>query len=218
MIAFRLLTAVIAVSCLAAGTVCAYDWAGNGWALYGDHCYKVVAYTGTSEHPWISWADAADAAWDMGIEGYNTYLAAIGSEAEYDFTIYLNEMTVPTGVWLGGYQDPLTTQTDHACWSWIPETRGGTSTPFTFGDPSGGAYIIYPWLHGEPNDMYGPGTEQYLAYVAGGWNDYRIEDDNNVRHYLVEASPVPEPSTLSAVLAGLSSLSSIHFASRRRKS
>lgn len=200
------LAMTLALTCLTTGVVSAYDWSAGGWTSFDGHYYRVVVFAGTEERQWLSWYEAAAAARDLHIDGYNTYLATIGSEAEHSFVVSLDAMGGSVEVWLGGFQYPLTTQTPSACWHWIPEAPDGAPTPFGFGDPSAG-YYVYPWIYGEPNDCYGPGSEQFLACIGGRWNDYRADDDMHVCRYLVEASPVvPEPAAVGTLLAGASVL------------
>ena len=158
---------------------------GNG------HFYEAIQL---ASH--ISWEDAK-----LQAELAGGYLATITS-AEEDVWVRANLLPLITGTgaigefgpWLGGYQEtssPCFSEPSGA-WTWIT------------GEP----WVYTAWCCSEPNN--GPsfgGPENQLMYLldisgVSGWND-----DGNPTHgstitsYLIETTPVPEPST--ALLLGL---------------
>jgi hypothetical protein len=160
-------------------------WAAN------DHDYAVVLA------PLITW-DAAAAATAAFAEGWQ--LATITSAAEQGFVGSL--ALSGSEFWLGGFQNPLTTVAADADWTWV------TGEPFTYTNWNGATFL-------EPNDYYGPGTEQHLALLgsslflgpAGTWNDEG--NPLNVSGYVLERpaqAAVPEPSSIGLTLLGLVSL------------
>ena len=91
-------------------------------------------------------------------------------------------------------------------WHWVNDEG---LIPSSNGNPAGYAN----WLTGEPNDNFGPGSEQFLAInLLGqwGWNDegnvdliagFVVEYDD-----FDEMAPIPAPATLLLVLMGLGGL------------
>ena len=106
-------------------------------------------------------------------------------------------------VWVGGFQYPFDEGNADSGWHWVNEEG---VFPSSNNDPSGYAN----WLTSEPNDAYGPGSEQYLAInLLGqwGWNDEGNVD--LVAGFVIEyedMAPIPVPSTLILVALGLCSL------------
>ena len=87
--------------------------------------------------------------------------------------------------WLGGFQPPNEARPNEG-WQWI------TGEPWAYTN----------WAAGEPNDFFGPASEQYLVYDEGKgkWNDVPL-NWGFVDGYIVEfdALPTPEPSTLGLI-------------------
>jgi len=160
-------------------------WAAN------DHDYAVVLA------PLITWDGAAAAA--AALAG-GWHLATITSAAEQSFVGSLP--LSGSEFWLGGLQNPLTTVPAGANWSWV------TGEPFTYTNWNATTFS-------EPNDFYGPGTEQYLGILgsslfvgpAGTWNDEGLP--LNISGYVLERpaqAAVPEPSSVALTLLGLLSM------------
>ena len=97
---------------------------------------------------------------------------------------------------LGGYQDPknpLSATIATAGWTWVngqgtfPGVNGATGFTQSFSD----------WAPGEPNDYYGPGSEQYMAIGLEGQNLWNDEGAlGNISGYVVEFSCVPDNNSL----------------------
>ncbi len=119
------------------------------------HYYDIVSAHG------ITWNDANTAASSSSYLGLMGHLATITSANEESFVVSL--ITNGGEYWLGGYQNPITETVATAGWTWVNNEGSfpGTdsSSPFAIWNPS------------EPNDFYGPGSEQYLALTPTGWND-----------------------------------------------
>ena len=146
---------------------------GNG------HYYELVNATG------LSWGAASIAA-----ENRGGYLATPTSAAENNFIVDVVGAGLPgTGIqylyWLGGFQ-PSNEARPNEKWQWI------TGEPWAYTN----------WAAGEPNDFFGPASEQYLVYDEGKgkWNDVSL-NWGFVDGYIAEfdALPTPEPSTLGLV-------------------
>ena len=120
------------------------------------------------EAPAISWPDAAALVDGMVLKDCDTHLAAITSPEEQAFLFATYGIGLQ-GKWYGGFQPPDELNKD-ANWGWVT------------GEP----WVYTNWSGGEPNDAYGPGTEQYILGWDGGttWNDEG--NLNNVTGYLVE--------------------------------
>jgi len=131
---------------------------------YSGHYYKVIN-TGSA----ITWTDARDAAAAMDpiVLGGNTYwphLATITSDGEQTFLEGLSG--ADTYLWLGGYQEPGLSEPAGG-WTWI----------------TGESFVYENWIVGEPNNN--GGSENYLEWNAGGWNDANV-DSGRVVGYIVE--------------------------------
>jgi hypothetical protein len=162
---------------------------------FGGHYYEIVTSPGID---WLSAESAAEALSFLGAQGH---LATITSLEEDEFLDALRGSI--TDLWVGGFQSAGGGSGDN--WQWI---HGEGSFP---GDNLGPVYAN--WQVSEPNDFYGPASEQYLTIGHGGvfgWNDEGSL--GNVSGFVVEYS-VPEPGTLSLIGLGLAGLA----ARRRRK-
>ena len=114
-----------------------------------NRCYEVVAVSAG-----ITWPNAKAAAEAKTYNGFSGHLVTITSQAETDFLV-TNGLT-PAFYWIGGSQ-PLGQTGAASNWSWV------TGEPFVYTN----------WETGEPNDYYGPASEQYLEFwlTPGKWND-----------------------------------------------
>ena len=149
-------------------------WEGNG------HEYAVVGADG------ITWDAARQATTAL---GGGWHLATITSAAEQAFVGSLPLSGVE--FWLGGFQDPLSTQAADENWTWV------TGEAFTYTNWNRTSFA-------EPNDFYGPGSEQYLGISGSAgplgapnlWNDEGFIP--HLAGYVIEraSAPVPEPGSL----------------------
>lgn len=149
---------------------------GNG------HWYDVVISN-------LSWTDAKAAAESAG--GYS-YLATITSAQEQAFIESLANPFFSTigvaGLKLGGYQPAGSPETAGG-WRWV------TSENWSYAN----------WAGGEPNNSGGNESYLYLdERYLWKWNDYNNQDSfYSPKGYIVESAPVPEPSTVLLLGAGL---------------
>jgi hypothetical protein len=103
--------------------------------------------------------------------------------------------------WIGGSQNPLGETVPTAGWEWV------TSEAWSYTN----------WAAGEPNDAYGPGSEQHLGANFGGlyWNDEG--NLGNIAGYVAEkAEVIPEPGTMLLLSTGLIALAGTKLRMKRK--
>jgi hypothetical protein len=163
------LTLLVVAATANATLITSGSWAGNG------NYYEVHTYVGAS------W-DQADAALGSGF-----HLATI---TEVDEQAFIEGLLAGYRgeYWLGGFQDPIGTQSAGSNWIWTTgEVWGYTN-----------------WAPGEANDYYGPGSEQHLALWSNydwQWNDEG--NLGNITGYIAERVSIPEPASLAVLGLGL---------------
>jgi hypothetical protein len=171
--------------------------AASAWATpleYDGHYYAVVSA------PQITWNDARVAAlssYYLGLEGHLVTITSAGEDAavgELISTAGLGE------VWAGGYQNPITETTPTAGWTWVNNegTFPGVNSTTPYAN----------WNSGEPNDAYGPGSEQYLGLNLGSTGGFNDEGNLSfITGYVIEYDPntvydVPDTASTGVLLTG----------------
>jgi len=146
---------------------------------FGGSQYDIVYFEGKS------WDEAkADVVTRL---GSNWHLAVITSQDIQNF-VFNNLVNGSGGLeyWLGGYQNPIDEQVATNGWTWV------TSAAWNYTN----------WHGGDPNDWFGPASEQYVAMWSdtGFWNDQ--SDVRGITGYIAE-SPVPVPPSILLLAPGL---------------
>jgi hypothetical protein len=132
----------------------------------------------------ITWPEAKAAAEERFYQGARGHLATITSVEEDLHLERLRQQNRPAigqaQLWAGGSQTvPEAAPTEN--WFW--ENDEGPIAGFNGGN------TYANWLPGEPNDYWGPATENYLAIGlndAFGWNDDGFLDGGRLGGYIVE--------------------------------
>jgi hypothetical protein len=160
-----------------AATSSAFSLVTSG--TYGGKTYNVYSFdSGPTD-----WATANSFA--VGLGG-GTHLATLTDAGEDTFVGGLVTSSGLNEAWLGGFQDGTETSSADG-WQWV------TSEAWSYSN----------WNGGEPNDAYGPQSEQYLAM----WNNGKWNDEGNlanVNGFVTEA--VPEPATMAILGLGAAAL------------
>jgi len=186
--------ALLLVSSSAALSMITYSSDGN---------YAVVTGTNATQVNW--YVAANDVTTSLG-SGW--HLATITSQSEQNNITNLISSVGGNEFWLGAYQNPIDTLDPNANWTWITgELWNYTNWGYSGWSGSG-------W---EPNDGFGPGTEQYLGItLGGGWNDEG--NYSNISGYVAERDSlpviippgppigVPESSTFMLIGVGVASV------------
>jgi hypothetical protein len=146
---------------------------------------------------------STDISWDAAIANIEDawHLATIASREEQDM-LGTGLQGVSGEYWVGGFQSAAEKSPADG-WSWITGEEWG----------------FEEWAPGEPNDFYGPGSEQHLAVWSfsgadrWSWNDEGC--NSNICGFIAErTASVPEPGKLP--LLAVSSLMLIGFVRRRK--
>jgi hypothetical protein len=145
-------------------------------------------YLAVSAPNGINWDTARRAAQSVYYAGARGRLATITSPEENEFLLSQMPEVLSMHLWLGGFQ-PDSNMARNAGWSWV------TGEPFTF---------TY-WDGPEPNDYFGPGSEDALQIwpgTGGRWNDNRRSA--RLTGYLVEfeSAPPADPPAAPTSLVG----------------
>ncbi len=143
---------------------------------FDGHFYEVKS------DPGITWDAAKTAAEGLAIDEVQGQLATINSPAEDEYIHCLIQATAGVmgeEAWVGGSQTTCAVDPEPGCgWTWLNGeaiAAANTSLPYT------------NWQANEPNDAYGPGSEQHVGVNLGGafgWNDESSLE--NIGGYVVE--------------------------------
>ncbi len=158
------------------------------------HFYAASDYflPGTDSSTWDAAKVAAESLEFMGVRGY---LATITTASEDAFI--RTELWSISGMprWIGAADRGV-----EGDWRWMTGPEAGEL--FWRGGSDGQAFGYSNWQPGEPNDSGLIEDYAVFGYFGfHGWNDY--PDNRDVRNYVVEFSPVPEPSTSALATIGL---------------
>lgn len=177
-----LITGFLLTSMAGTSSAIPVQWIGAG---SNGHWYDVVISND-------SWTAANVAATTAGLAPGASYLATVTSAGEQTFiasllTPYFN-VNGSAGFKLGGYQ-PAGSPEPGGGWKWVTAE----------------AWSYTNWAGGEPNNN---GSGEGYLYLderfTWKWNDYVNADAfYSPKGYIVEYAPVPEPSTLILLCAGL---------------
>jgi hypothetical protein len=148
---------------------------------FGGNQYDIVSFEGKS------WDEAkADVVTRL---GNDWHLAVITSQDIQNY-VFNNLVSGSGGTeyWLGGYQNPIDEQVAANGWTWV----------------TGASWSYTNWAGGEPNDWFGPASEQHLGmYIYNGlWYDTKNNDVSFIAGYIAEG-PVPIPPSILLLAPGL---------------
>jgi hypothetical protein len=145
----------------------------------------------------------------MSYLGLPGHLVTITSPAEDNFVLSL-VVTAGGEVWAGGFQSPGTETVATAGWTWV--NGEGTFPGVTSGSP------YTNWLPGEPNDYYGPGSEQWLG--LGFKRNFAWNDEGDLEFiigYAVEFEKGTDVPDGGPGLAGVLTIAGLFATQRRMK-
>jgi len=156
-----------------------------------DHYYESIGFTGT-------WTSARADALSRSYLGLPGYLVTLASPAEQAFLLSIG--TFSSG-WIGG-----TDQASEGVWVWADGPEAGLQ--FWSGGPcfmcpgTLPPFFYAPWHGGDPS---GGATENWAYLQLGGWNDFPAQTTATyfIEYSALPPSPVPEPTTLCLMSAGL---------------
>lgn len=148
--------------------------------------YEIVRTNG------ITWEEANLAAQQRSNCGLSAHLATITSAEEDVYLDKLRQIASPAEgifeqLWVGGFQPPGQ-PTPRDGWTWVND-EGPIS-----GVNGGDTYAN--WAPGEPNDFFGPDTENYLTigrFDRIGWNDEGFLNEGRLFGYVVEYERLTVP-------------------------
>lgn len=158
------------------------------------HYYALSAYyaPGTQFASWEGSRVSAETLEFMGMRGY---LATITSESENEF---ITQSVNGDGgrFWFGASDRDVEGE-----WRWMAGPEAGEL--FWLGGPDGVAFGYSNWNADEPNDLFGEDFAQ-LGWHPDAWNDFLDTPPGGLSQgYVVEFSPVPEPSSYALAMIGL---------------
>jgi hypothetical protein len=196
-----------------AGAVAVYDAADNiTFDVIADP--SLALYPTSPAGATASWTQALGEAAAFDPAGSSHLAIVLDGTEETAIQSAITLTGVSGEVWAGAYQNPITETTSTVGWTWI----NGTTFPGYAGQPGtfGSSYSY--WSSGEPNDNYGPGSEQYLGlslHGLGGWNDEG--NPSLIAGYVVEYNGQPVSTPDGGMTAGLLGSALIGLATLRRK-